>query len=138
MLRRRLITLLALLAAGGCGSEFDVVPVSGRVTLDGEPLPECAVLFQPIAPPGKVNAGPGSTATTDADGRYTLTTVFEGRKGAVVGEHRVILSTGRDIDESDMATIVGERVPARYQDGSLTITVPAGGTDQADFELTTQ
>ena len=64
-------TLLAvplLLAVGCSGPGFDFVPVSGRVTKNGQPLANVRVTFQPEGE----NPGPGSAGTTDADGRYTL------------------------------------------------------------------
>jgi hypothetical protein len=57
-------TLFAIIGCGG----VKYVPVSGVVTLDGKPLANAMVLFQPIGDQG----GVGSTAKTDSEGRYKL------------------------------------------------------------------
>jgi hypothetical protein len=70
----------------GCGPPVVVRPatfqVTGTVTLDGSPVEGAAVSFVP-APGGTAAAG-----TTDASGKYTLTT-FEGGDGALPGEYSV-------------------------------------------------
>lgn len=132
---------LLLVIASGCGREsFSVAPVSGLVTLDGQPLPDARVAFEPIAPPGEMLAGFGSYSKTDAEGRYTLSTIDE-QSGAVVGRHRVTISTavtpprGNNADDVQPA---GEKVPARYHDGRepLEFMVPEGGTENADLAMT--
>ena len=45
-------------------------PVSGRVTLDDQPLANAVVLFEPIT--GNTNPGMGSVGRTDSDGRFVL------------------------------------------------------------------
>jgi len=77
----------ALLA--GCSRGPALAEVKGRVTMKGKPLGNVRVDFQPD--PDKGTTGPGSTGTTDADGNFTLK-YADGRPGAVVGHHRVILS----------------------------------------------
>ncbi|MEX1223311.1 MAG: carboxypeptidase-like regulatory domain-containing protein [Pirellulales bacterium] len=128
-----------MLLAGCGGDSFDVAPVSGTVTLDGQPLPEARVAFEPIAPAGELLAGPGSHGKTDAAGRYTLETL-EGRRGAVIGRHRVTISTAvaAPPGSANEFKSIEERVPQRYLDGGepLEFTVPAGGTEAADFSLT--
>jgi hypothetical protein len=130
---------LLLTAAAGCGGEHKVAPVSGRVTLDGQPLAGAHVGFQPIAAQGEVYAGGGSYAFTDADGRYTLRMVESDRSGAVVGKHRVeIVVRNQDVDDlADRRTKAPKAtIPAKYnRDSTLTFDVPSGGTDKADFEL---
>ena len=56
---------LALSLAAGCGRD-GVAPVSGRVTLNGQPLANVHVSFQPIAAGTDLNSGGGSYAFTDA------------------------------------------------------------------------
>jgi hypothetical protein len=130
----------------GCGSQ-KVASVSGRVTLNNQPLADATVSFQPIAPAGKMIAGPGSTGKTDADGRYTLT-LMSGQSGAVVGQHQVTITALNpkigDADERETGPRRGgpelaDKVPARYGPGEkneLKFDVPPGGTNKADFTLT--
>ena len=62
--------------------------VSGVVTLDGEPLPGVAVMFDP-------EGFRASRGFTDSSGGYELTYLRD-IKGAVVGEHRVYVSVVPD------------------------------------------
>ncbi len=114
---------LILLFAGGCGEErpYTTVEVSGRVTLDGEPLAGAHLTFQPNT---KVSRGPGSFGLTDEEGRYRLETTA-GDTGAVVGRHRVSI-TAKD----------GPPLPRRYNhDSELSVDIVAKGPQTADFPL---
>jgi hypothetical protein len=112
------------------------------VTLNGKPLANALVVFQPIAPEKSLEAGPGSTGKTDANGAFTLTATT-GENGAVVGKHRVTINaTEPQVGEADTRPPRGgwpmkDKVPRRYNDESNeTFDVPPGGTDKADFPLT--
>ena len=90
---------------------------------------------------GNNNPGGGSYAITDDDGRFTLRLVEGDGSGAVVGKHRVeITSRGAEPDDAtDRPKAPRPRtvIPARYSRNSeLTFEVPSGGTDKADFALT--
>lgn len=132
---------LALLAAAGCTDPYPLAPVSGRVKLDGKPLPDARVGFEPIRKTVKqMDAGPGSYDLTDGEGRFELKSL-DGKSGAVIGEHRVWISTyeGKEGPNGSVITIAPEKVPPRYNSESeLTFTVPPEGTDQADFDLTSE
>jgi len=132
-----LLPLLLLLAAG-CGGPDKTAPVSGRVTLNGKPFAHAAVLFQPVATSGNNEPGPGSVGTTDTDGRYTLSIVGKGTKGAVIGKHKVQIT--RMVEESDPADDRPKPFkrpsPRRGRDTQMEFDVPASGTDSANFSLT--
>lgn len=137
------ISLLSLimLSTIGCGSsEFDMAPVSGVVTLDGEPVADARIIFSPQRT-GKeaLSAGPASDGTTDETGRFTLATSIEGTTGAVVGAHTVTISTylaESDRSKDTYKVVRDEEVPAKYnKPGALTFDVPSDGTKQADFKL---
>jgi hypothetical protein len=133
-----LVAALPLLA--GCtGDPYDIVPVSGQVTLDGDPVAEATVSFEPVGEGNEPQLGPGSFGVTDAEGRYTLETV-DRRRGAVVGEHRVTISTFRAApDRSKMEVVREEEIPARYSgESELTFVVPPEGSEGADFELVSE
>jgi len=136
----RLLVLLVACLAAGCGGGPNVVPVSGRVTLDGKPVAGVHVSFQPVATEGNKNPGGGSYAITDADGRFTLRLVEGGGAGAAVGKHRVEITTRIEVDnatDSVKAPNPKTVIPAKYNRSSnLTFEVPPGGTDKADFALT--
>jgi hypothetical protein len=137
--------LLILAAALGCsGSKpYRTAAVSGRVTLDGKPLAGARLTFTPerTARDGLLS-GPESHGETNADGRYSLTTVFKDR-GATVGRNRVMITTRRlerpsDNPDGPVREVAPEQVPGKYftEKAPLYFDVPAGGTNSADFELT--
>lgn len=136
----QLLGCLFLLGLGGCGgSDYKVVPVSGLVTKDGSPLPSVVVTFQPVAGSGGVQAGVGSSAVTDSQGRYALKlATAEQSPGAVVGRHRVTFAAQqaeRSPSDDTAAPPAAEIVPVHYQLNPLEFEVPAEGTDKADFTL---
>jgi len=125
--------LALLLFATGCGeSRPRTVPVTGLVTLDGEPVADASITFYP-------ENGRPATGRTDAEGIYTLTT-FETNDGAVPGQHRVSISK-QTIPESnsteDLEAIKSE-VPEVYSNADtsgLKAEVVAGQDAPIDFNL---
>lgn len=125
----------------GCGERGpQLAPISGVVTLDGEPLANAVINFQPVASASGANPGVGSSARTDSEGRFVLETI-DGKPGAVVGPHKVKIFSYSP--ESPVASDVDteptvERVPEEYNYRSkLIFEVPAGGDPEARFDLTT-
>ncbi len=101
----RSVTLFALAGTlAGCNkSPHDVAPVSGTVTIDGQPFTHGKVMFAPL--PGGDNLHPGKAALglLQPDGSFVLSTYGKG-DGAVVGEHTVTIinvppTTGAAKDE---------------------------------------
>jgi hypothetical protein len=140
-----LLTLVAITT--GCGdSKFKFAPVEGRVLLDGHPVAKARVVFMPQASGADGEAGPYSGGETDADGRYSLASTEETpHAGAVVGSHRIVISTKRahlHPTELDLEVIDSpETIPAEYTNyrlTPLTFDVPVGGTTSADFSLESQ
>ena len=125
---------LGMTAAFGCGRQPEVAPVSGLVTLDGQPLAGAHVSFQPVQDDVRAMAM-GSYDTTSSEGRYSLRLVEPDMPGAVPGQHRVRIRTAVDADQPEDGPLSEERLPARYRDGTLTFEVPASGTTSADFHL---
>jgi hypothetical protein len=132
----------ALLLATGCGGPYQTAGVSGRVTLDGKPLPHAAVMFSPVGE-GNVNPGPTSSGVTDAEGRYTLTLDISKERGAVVGKHKVRIAymaepTDPNDDRRRKMKSPGPPIPAKYTGKATRLEwTVAGGTDAANFELWT-
>jgi hypothetical protein len=128
-------SLLASLV--GCGGEsFTVRPVSGRVTLNGKPYAKGIVAFQPVGDNANPNPGPGSTAYTDSEGKFTLK-IDPKTPGAVVGRHTVKLWTQMSASSAnDESSGWREPIPTRYNnDSKEEFVVPPEGTDQANFDL---
>lgn len=141
---------LCLAVLCGCSkgkNSYKLAPVSGVVTLDGKPLANAAVVFEPI-PPERVRpedlAAPVSTGITDANGRYELIVAHTGEKGAVPGRHRVRITLAQwddpgTSDELPKAALEQDPLPSRYNDDSeLEFVVPPEGTDKANFDLTSR
>jgi len=129
---------MAVLACMLAGCNGDIVPVSGRVTLDGQPLANAVVTFQPIRdssaePPTAM----GSVGQTDAEGRYVLQLVDPDIAGALVGEHVVTISTAT-VSGTEGEPPQGERLPEEWRDGSQRYTIPVGGTAEANFDVLTE
>jgi hypothetical protein len=125
----------ALTVLAGCGSGGKTAPVSGTVTLDGKPLANALVTFQPIATAGKASAGMGSTGVTDGNGKYTLKTVDTDQAGAVVAKHSVIITMKPESSELDIPK-PQKGLPAKYNlQSELQFDVTPQGTDAANFDL---
>ncbi len=87
------VSIFILLLAGCSYTPDDmpkIAPVSGVVTLDGQPLPEAEILFQP-------KSGRASTGISDENGEYTL--LFNrNTNGAKVDDHDVSIITYKQFD----------------------------------------
>lgn len=160
MKREALLATVALMWLVGCGGDKgrqipDTVDVSGVVTMDGKPLAGASVNFFHEDYPDFAGYG-----KTDDQGRFTLV------QGAVPGTNKVTVSkivgeelgvgegddaegalddgqiaasTGADIGAAPKKAGLGQQVPPEYSDASktkLTFMVPDGGTESADFKLT--
>lgn len=152
--RCTILTLaLAAVVFPGCGEgRPDTAPVSGRVLLNGEPVPDASVTFIP-------EGGRSANGVTDAQGQFQLTTFQEG-DGAILGEHTVTVTplagdVPEEIPDDYSYTDSGQNgsgknngsgqaggpspIPSRYADpatSNLTFTVEAGGKNEFDVELT--
>jgi hypothetical protein len=130
--------ILIVAALAGCGRrDPDVVPVRGKVLLDGKPLPLKNVGFVPVAG----SASHGGFARTREDGSFELRAVVPGAlkilKGARPGAYAVVVS------EPDFAADVepgqpvpkgsGIPVPAIYQDAAKTPLQAEVGGDGREF-----
>ena len=139
----QLVTMFAFAASllfAGCGGPT-TVPVSGKVTAAGKPMAGIHVCFQPRSKGSESGAaGPASVGTTDAEGRFTLSTIEPVLQGAVPGDHIVIISMNQKDeapqDDSGAYDPSAKYLPSKAYDGSVQFTVPDEGTDAADFELT--
>ncbi len=146
-----------VLALSGCGEEQppEVVPVSGTVTQNGQPLADVIVKFYPKA------GAPVASGVTGEDGRFQLSS-FQRHDGAVAGEHEVgvympkteadrAIADRRSPEEitqamekdaqSGAAEGTAEKespIPERYADpkqSKLTATVSPGGQNDFPFDL---
>src|SRR5687768_3084487 len=112
--------LLVALAVG-CGGPSDGV-VSGTVTVDGEPLKDGLIRFEPTDP----NARP--VDATIADGKYTAT-LAPGEAKVSIWANKVVGKT-KMYDTPDSPTVdkVVELIDPQFNDATtLRLTVTAGG-----------
>ncbi len=131
--------------SGGCSkAPYKVVPVSGKVTLDGNPVPNLAVFFQPVVSDSSTDPRPASVGRTNDQGEYELTVPDPSgsKKGALVGKHRVAFtrsqpSTGPSSDMGVRMTPnpVLDPVLLRFQKSPWEVEVPSAGTKLMNFEL---
>ena len=116
----------------GCGGKYKMAPVTGTITVDGNPLADATVSFTPQA---VGTESPASTGKTDQAGKYSLSLVIDGTNGAVVGKHQVVIAKSFE-SSSDVAT-PEERSKATLPDHNLSYEVKPKA-NQADFNLETK
>ena len=148
-----------LLFAVGCGSGLGTVPVTGKVTLDGEPVEGAMVVFNADSADGRSASG-----MTDASGAYVLTTEFNG-DGALPGSYKVAVSkfeggddgmpdtTGMSEDEAmdamygaldkkgRNAPVAKNLIAKKWSNeagSGLTATVTDSGPNEFNFEVTSK
>jgi len=124
------ISLVAVYGfAGASGPQLG--RVSGTIRLDGEPLPDATVEFQPIAADGSP-----SMAVTRTDGSYELMFVRD-MPGAMVGKHKVRITTYRQL--SSMAPggpgEIPEKLPPQYNSETTLEKEVKRGRNTIDFDL---
>jgi len=134
---RAAVAILLSLAAAGCRKP-EIVPVSGRVTFEGRPVPQAILQFQ-------TESRPMASGGTDADGRYSLSTKRPG-DGGYLGRHRVMIVPWFPTDSDDSAEAAAARTrprpdipePYRSVKTPLSVEVTAKGPNVFDFELATE
>jgi hypothetical protein len=126
---------LAILATAisGCGG-VECFPVTGTITLDGEPLADAKVSFIP-----NDEAGIPTIGITDTNGTYTLAQTAR-HKGAPAGSYTIRITTyreGRPDGESPIPD-TPERVPSKYNLHTK-LTADVGRKENGiDFELSSK
>ncbi|MEX0793189.1 MAG: carboxypeptidase-like regulatory domain-containing protein [Pirellulaceae bacterium] len=129
-----LAILIGLVAICGC-ADNSIGKVHGTVTLDGKPVGEAMVLFEPQ------KSGRPALAVTDAEGNYQLMFSATG-EGASVGTYLVRITTGQDQVLEDGGGVavpaVNERVPKEYNSASTQEVTVESGSNQIDFHINTQ
>jgi len=96
----------------------------GVYTLNGEPLKDALVQFQP-----QLSDGSPSYGSTDQAGQYEMF-FSQQKKGALIGEHLVQISTSNENEH------IREKLPPKYRaDSTIIKTVVAGETNVINFEI---
>ena len=124
------LTTLFVATVVGCGGD-KLVPVSGAILLEGKPLQDAYVVFEPVVG----DASQISSGKTDEAGAYVLTDT-SGNAGCRIGEHKVLLTTvPPDAMADERTPLPVDKIPPRYQSDPLRFEVPELGTENADFDL---
>ena len=133
-----LVACAAALAAG-CSDEFaGRYPLSGKVTLEGQPLSNAMITFEPLDGQGTASGAPIE------NGEYKV----EKKAGLMPGKYIVRITAGdgvtpQDADEEGAAAPGGntniisrDRVPVEYNERSTQqIEVKSDGPNQFDFAI---
>lgn len=123
------LSILSILVLSGCGSSSgETLPelglVTGKITLDGQPLPEAMVTFQPSS------GGAMSSGATDESGIYEIFFNTE-TPGAVIGTHKISISKPDGEAGPDL-------VPMKYNFQTTLTADVAAGENVHDFKLTSK
>ena len=146
-----LMSLIGLAAGCSDGAEAPklppLVPVSGTVLMDGNPLADATVTFLPEA---ATDAFRGPMGRTDAAGKFELSSDVGGgkqAKGAAVGKYKVVVSKfikadgtpfPPDSKEAPMNVGARESIPMQYTsptESPFVRDVPQGGGTMDPLEL---
>lgn len=141
VLRNSVACLLVTLLLTGCGKSGPelpaLVPVSGTVTWDGQPLVGGSVTLIPVSG----TPGSGGTGRTNIDGKYELTDVTRNEVGVPAGSYKVVIMTPL-LDEGytpepNAPPFTKVEIPPRYghrEQTKLTAEV-AAGSGPINFDL---
>ncbi len=144
----RLAAIVMVVALSGCGGGSGVA-VSGKVSLDGQPVKDGTIQFVPV----DGTQGP-SAGGTIKDGSYSI----PADGGPLPGKHRVEISSFVDVKEATSKELAGALfgrpssdqpkeaqvqtlrknvVPAKFNETSeLKADVPKAASHEANFSLT--
>jgi hypothetical protein len=125
---------LAVAILVGCGSSDGTNrgSVTGKVTLDGQPVQEGSIVFTPTAG----TTGPMSFVQI-ANGSYSIAA---GDRGPVVGKHKVGIEAYRDAGTVDDggAPLKDQIVPAKYNKETTLVVEVTKGSNTHDFDLVSE
>lgn len=120
-----LFMMIGVFLLTGCSGKRDrpsLGTVTGKVFMDGQPLPNVWIMFIPTT-------GRTSIGRADKDGKFELM-YLEGVKGANLGTHKVVITTYNEDEIEDFKAegkFVEEPIPAKYNhETTLTETVKEG------------
>jgi len=123
------------LATAGCGGN-GLVTVTGKVTLDGQPLSDATVIFVPVEGANKTTTPGGRT---DESGVFYLMT-REPNDGAMPGEYNVTITkkelpakpllNSNDIKDRESANLFLKQMKDKTAGGTIKFITPVAYADQ--------
>jgi hypothetical protein len=96
--------------ASGAANREKTIPVTGKVTYNGEPVADATVTLVPDAPPPDAIGKRAAFGRTDSSGRFSLRT-FEPDDGAVPGKYKVTVTKYEVSSSGAVATSEEDYVP---------------------------
>jgi hypothetical protein len=130
------VALVGILSAAslviGCGGEEGLGKVNGVIKLDGMPLPDATVEFNPEGGKGLTSYG-----RTDKNGAYFMMATRTDR-GAAVGNNKVSITTYDLADNGGKISSIPERVPTKYNKATELQVDVRSGSNTFDFDLKTE
>ena len=127
------------------GPRMDVIPVTGKVLINGEPRKGVVVDFIRVGVPGVEFAVPEPQGLTDENGVMTLSTYVSGDGGAP-GEYKLIFELGNRTNPIT-GEVTGDAFKGRFRDprkSEVTVNIPdsvsdgEGPYDLGTIELSTE
>jgi hypothetical protein len=118
--------IASVVCALGCNRGPEIVPVSGKITIDGQPLTTGFItMYQEGYRP--------ATAQIESDGSFHFKTLKD-RDGCLLGEHPITVTSNEVVD----ATTTKFFIPPRYGDlkgADMKLKID-GATDRLAVDLT--
>ena len=110
----------------GCGkSGPEIAPVSGRITVNGQPMENVDITFQ------LDGSKPPSSGRTDKDGHYELA-YKRGQMGGMVGQNTVRISVSSELVHKP------PKIPPEYNTQSKQqVEIKSGQKNTFDFDIKT-
>ncbi len=120
-------TSLLLLFAVGCqpSISYEMVPATGTVQLDGEPLENAKVVFHS-------ETNPRAFGTTDSQGRFQMNTLKQG-EGVAIGDFIVKIVSTQETKNSSGKSI--SLSPLYSENGVQVVTVAQDAPNDFEFAL---
>lgn len=139
MIRRRRAFIrcawILLISLAGCHHGPKMVPVKGKVTLNGRPLEFGAVFFQP-------SSGQAAVGDIQPDGTFALST-YKQYDGAVVGKHKVRIAcyesqrpgTVKGPGEQSLGKLLIPQKYTLFEQSGFTADVTVDRTEPFTFDM---
>lgn len=140
MIRNHLaIFSLFLVLSAGCSGEkvekIDTANVSGKVTLDGQPLASGVIIFLPEQDEQGGQLRGQMVQTTVTAGSYTANNVVIGKNRVRISSPRVV---GKQMVEGVEYDKEEESIPQKYNTGSTLTALVKKDAVEHNFELTSK